>query len=225
MIRTTRLALLACAALAVACTANQPAADGDKGADKAADKGAEEPAQSKADAEKAALEAELRAKEEAVKKLQAQREAEAKAKAAAPKTFRKGQIAPKGLELPDLYAFNKAQGDPIDGEYNLEVSSPGIDRPLTRLKDFEDWQGYEAKLELDRMVEGRKRFKGVLGGVEEENVLLDVEGEEDTALIPFEWIANARLVLTDELIRESLRAAKAAEARESEDDQQNGELQ
>jgi cyclophilin family peptidyl-prolyl cis-trans isomerase len=125
MIRTTRLALLASAALAVACTADQPAADADKAADKAADKGAEQPAPSRADAEKAALEAELRAKEETLKKLQAQREAEAKAKAAAPKTFRKGQIAPKGLELPDLYAFNKAQGDPIDGEFTLKMAFDG----------------------------------------------------------------------------------------------------
>lgn len=108
------------------------------------------------------------------------------------------------------------EADPIAGAYSLEVSSPGIDRPLTRLKDFEDWQGYEAKIELDRMIEGRKRFRGVLAGVEEGDVCLDIEGEEETALIPFEWIAAARLVLTDELIRESLRAAKVAEAKESE---------
>ena len=56
--------------------------------------------------------------------------------------------------------------DPITGEYLLEVSSPGIDRPLTRLKDFETYEGFEARLELDRLAEGRKRFKGVLAGVE-----------------------------------------------------------
>lgn len=117
------------------------------------------------------------------------------------------------------------EADPISGAYALEVSSPGIDRPLTRLKDFEDWQGYEAKLELDRLVEGKKRFRGVLGGVEDGNVCLDVEDEEETALIPYDWIVSARLVLTDELIRESLKAAESAAQKESENEQRDGELQ
>lgn len=116
------------------------------------------------------------------------------------------------------------EADPISGAYRLEVSSPGIDRPLTRLKDFEDWQGYEAKLELDRMVENRKRFAGVLAGVEGDKVCLDIDGEEETALIPFEWIANAKLVLTDALIRESLNAAKQA-AKENEHENVNGDMQ
>jgi ribosome maturation factor RimP len=100
--------------------------------------------------------------------------------------------------------------DPIAGSYRLEVSSPGIDRPLTRLKDYEDWQGYEAKMELNRMVEGRKRLKGVVAGTEGAAVLFDIEGESETAVIPFEWIADAKLILTDNLIRESLKAAKTA---------------
>ena len=106
--------------------------------------------------------------------------------------------------------------DPIAGEYLLEVSSPGIDRPLTRLIDFDLFEGYEARLETDRMVEGRKRFKGILAGVEGENVAVDLDGEEDTALIPFEWIADAKLVLTDELLKRgaALRAARG----EPEDD-------
>ena len=106
--------------------------------------------------------------------------------------------------------------DPISGEYLLEVSSPGIDRPLTRLIDFDLFEGYEARLETDRMVEGRKRFKGILAGVEGENVAIDLDGEEDTALIPFEWIADAKLVLTDELLKRgaALRAARG----EPEDD-------
>lgn len=102
------------------------------------------------------------------------------------------------------------EADPIAGPYRLEVSSPGIDRPLTRLKDFDDWQGYEAKIELNRTVEGRKRFHGVLAGLDGDSICLDVEGEEETALIPHKWIESARLVLTDELVRESLRAAKHA---------------
>lgn len=102
--------------------------------------------------------------------------------------------------------------DPMTGEYYLEVSSPGIDRPLTRLQDFERWAGWQAKLELDRLVEGRKRWTGTLAGIEDDNVCLDVEGEEDTALIPFAWIATAKLVLTDELIRESLSRRGASEA-------------
>lgn len=101
-------------------------------------------------------------------------------------------------------------GDPFAGAWTLEVSSPGIDRPLTRLKDFAAWEGYEAKLELDRMVEGRKRFRGVLGGVEDDNVVLDIDGESDAALIPFAWIVQAKLMLSDDLIRESLVRSKGA---------------
>lgn len=95
--------------------------------------------------------------------------------------------------------------DPISGEYVLEVSSPGIDRPLTMLSHFERWEGFEAKIELDRLVENRKRFRGILAGIEAENVLIDLEGEEETAMLPFDWIAEARLVLTDALIAESLK--------------------
>lgn len=102
------------------------------------------------------------------------------------------------------------EADPIAGHYRLEVSSPGIDRPLTRLKDYHDWQGYEAKIELDRVIEGRKKFKGVLAGVDGDNVAIDIDGEAETALIPFAWISSAKLVLTDELIRESLKTAKDA---------------
>lgn len=96
--------------------------------------------------------------------------------------------------------------DPISGEYVLEVSSPGVDRPLTRLKDFEAFEGFEVKLELDRLVEGRKRFKGELAGVEGDGeaalVAINLEGEgEETALAPFGWIADAKLVLNDRLMK------------------------
>jgi ribosome maturation factor RimP len=101
------------------------------------------------------------------------------------------------------------EADPIEDNYNLEVSSPGIDRPLVRLKDFEDWRGWPAKLELNRLVEGRKRFSGAVAGVDDGMVAFDIEGEDETALFPLEWIASAKLVLTDELIRESLKAGKA----------------
>lgn len=106
--------------------------------------------------------------------------------------------------------------DPIAGEYLLEVSSPGIDRPLTRLIDFGLFEGYEARLETDRMVEGRKRFRGVLAGVEGEDVAIDLDGEADTALIPFAWLADAKLVLSDQLLKRgaALRAARG----EPEDD-------
>jgi ribosome maturation factor RimP len=95
--------------------------------------------------------------------------------------------------------------DPIESEYTLEVSTPGIDRPLTRLADFDRWVGWQAKLELDRAVDGQRRFSGELAGTEDQNVCINLDGEQDTALIPFEWLANARLILTDELIREALR--------------------
>lgn len=107
--------------------------------------------------------------------------------------------------------------DPIAGEYVLEVSSPGIDRPLTRLQDFETWEGYEARLELDRLVENRKRFRGILAGVEDGNVAIDLEGEEETALIPFAWITDAKLVLNDELMKQG--AEQRAERLKAETDQ------
>ena len=92
--------------------------------------------------------------------------------------------------------------DPITGEYTLEVSSPGIDRPLTRLKDFEAWEGFEARLELDRLAENRKRFRGELAGVEDGQIGINVEGEADTTLyIPFDWIQEAKLVLNDKLMK------------------------
>ncbi|BDW87147.1 ribosome maturation factor RimP [Roseicyclus marinus] len=98
--------------------------------------------------------------------------------------------------------------DPLEDAYTLEVSSPGIDRPLTRLKDFETFEGYEARIETTEMIDGRRRFKGVLAGVEGEEVLLNIE--EGTVGLHFDWLSDAKLVLTDELIKEMLRQRKAA---------------
>lgn len=106
--------------------------------------------------------------------------------------------------------------DPLDDAYVLEVSSPGIDRPLTDFEDFTTYEGYLAKLELDRLVEGRKRFRGILAGVEESqsgdrHVDINLDGEtEATASIPFDWIAEAKLLITDELVAEGQRKKEAA---------------
>lgn len=104
--------------------------------------------------------------------------------------------------------------DPIDRAYNLEVSSPGIDRPLVRRSDFERWSGHEAKVELTRLLDGRKRFRGRLAGAEGEAVVLEVarDGSEPRrVLLPIADLADARLVLTDDLIRESLTRQKHPE--------------
>ncbi len=98
--------------------------------------------------------------------------------------------------------------DPIEDNYTLEVSSPGIDRPLTRLKDFDTWDGYEAKLETNDLIDGRRRFKGQLAGTEGDEVLIEIE--EGTIGLKFDWLSDAKLVLTDDLIREMLRQRKAA---------------
>jgi ribosome maturation factor RimP len=111
--------------------------------------------------------------------------------------------------------------DPIAGEYVLEVSTPGVDRPLTRLKDFEAFEGYEARLELDRVAEGRRRFRGQLAGVEDENVGINLDEEPDaTVYVPFAWITDAKLVLTDELMKRGAdeRAARLAELSTSDND-------
>jgi ribosome maturation factor RimP len=110
--------------------------------------------------------------------------------------------------------------DPIDRAYHLEVSSPGIDRPLVRRSDFARWQGHEVKIELAVAVDGRKRFRGKLAGVEGGDVLVELPDapREDThrddeadrfSAVPMDDIAEARLILTDELIEEALKAGKA----------------
>ncbi|MGY9049440.1 ribosome maturation protein RimP [Puniceibacterium antarcticum] len=98
--------------------------------------------------------------------------------------------------------------DPILDTYTLEVSSPGIDRPLTRLKDFDTFEGYEAKIETGELIDGRKRWRGILAGIEGDEVLINIE--EGTVGLKFDWLTEAKLVLTDELIKEMLRARKAA---------------
>ncbi|WP_299152745.1 ribosome maturation factor RimP [uncultured Tateyamaria sp.] len=119
-----------------------------------------------------------------------------------------------GIEVDDCAAISTAVSatldveDPILDAYTLEVSSPGIDRPLTRLKDFDAFEGYEAKLETDELIDGRRRFKGVLAGIEDDEVLINVT--EGTIGLKFDWLSDAKLVLTDELIKEMLRQRKAA---------------
>lgn len=110
--------------------------------------------------------------------------------------------------------------DPIEKEYALEVSSPGIDRPLTRAKDFETYRGYRAKVDMSfpvQMAQGdRRRFQGDLGGVEAEalTIILDDLG---AVQLPLADVADAKLVLTDELIRESLNKQKVSDASQADD--------
>src|SRR5213595_3473613 len=104
--------------------------------------------------------------------------------------------------------------DPIEGEYEIEVSSPGIDRPLTRLMDFARWAGHEAKIELKAAdAAGRKRFKGRLLGLDGTDIVLEVEG----ARLAFTRanIAEAKLVLTDKLIEEDLKSRKHLRVQEN----------
>ena len=92
--------------------------------------------------------------------------------------------------------------DPIPSAYQLEVSSPGIDRPLTRREDFSRFAGFEAKVETDRLLDGRKRFKGRLLGIDDEGTIRVRDGEAEYA-VPFEAVSKAKLVLTDDLIANS----------------------
>ncbi len=121
-----------------------------------------------------------------------------------------------GIEVEDCARISTAVSavldveDPIEEAYILEVSSPGIDRPLTRLKDFAMWDGYEARLETTELIDGRRRFKGTLAGTEDDEVLIEIEegGETVTIGLKFDWLSDAKLVLTDELIAEMLRQRK-----------------
>jgi len=119
--------------------------------------------------------------------------------------------------------------DPIAAPYNLEVSSPGIDRPLVRLSDFVSWTGHKAKIETRALIDGRKRFKGRIAAVDENRVTLGredaPEGEPAEFVVPLAEIAEARLTLDDNLIRGALRRDKALrEANKAERKQVKQEL-
>ncbi len=125
------------------------------------------------------------------------------------------------MQIEDCEAISKALSpvldiaDPIERAYRLEVSSPGIDRPLVRRTDFERYAGHLVKIEMTIPHDGRKRFRGTLGGIEGEAVRLHRDdnhaGEQADVMLVMEDISDARLVLTDELIAESMRRGKAAE--------------
>ena len=106
--------------------------------------------------------------------------------------------------------------DPIDRAYHLEVSSPGIDRPMVRRSDFVRWKGHLVKCETTVPVAERKRFRGTIADVNEDGFVLDRDqpgyGEDPRVAIPFEALDEARLILTDDLIRDALAADKAAKA-------------
>ena len=133
-----------------------------------------------------------------------------------------------GIEVDDCAKISTAISavldveDPIEDEYALEVSSPGIDRPLTRLKDFDMWADHEAKIETSELIDGRRRFKGQLRGTDGDEVLIEIP--EGTIGLQFDWLTDAKLVLTDELIAEMLKARKAQGFREEDfDDIENDE--
>ena len=127
------------------------------------------------------------------------------------------------MDVDDCAALSRAlsevleSADPISDEYVLEVSSPGIDRPLTAESDFARFAGHEARVELTEGIDGRKRFKGLLIGLDGSDVLIEVSdaGETRRVRLPASDIAEAKLVLTDRLIRESLKARESKEAKAS----------
>jgi len=110
-----------------------------------------------------------------------------------------------------LLDFIEAE-DPIEGDYEIEVSSPGIDRPLTRLMDFARWSGHEAKIELNTLIEGRKRFRATLLGLDGQDVVIRDTSIGNTDIkFPFRAVANAKLILTDKLINEQTKTRNLAQ--------------
>lgn len=118
------------------------------------------------------------------------------------------------IEVDDCAAISTAVSalldveDPIAEAYTLEVSSPGIDRPLTRLADFDRWTGHDARIETEELIDGRRRFKGQLAGIDGDEVLVALDDSDVTIGLKFDWISDAKLVLTDDLIRDVLRGRK-----------------
>lgn len=112
--------------------------------------------------------------------------------------------------------------DPVDKAYHLEVSSPGIDRPMVRVSDFERWQGHIVKCETSVLVENRKRFRGKIVAVTKDDFTLERDqiayGEEPRVTVPFSALAEAKLILTDDLIRDALKADKLAREAANQND-------
>lgn len=127
------------------------------------------------------------------------------------------------MDVEDCASLSRAlsevleAADPLADEYVLEVSSPGIDRPLTIEADYARFAGHEARVEMSRGLDGRRRFKGLVIGLDGHDVLMDVTGEHGTERVrlAFGDIAEAKLVLTDRLIQEDLKARKLREAKAS----------
>jgi ribosome maturation factor RimP len=119
--------------------------------------------------------------------------------------------------------------DPIDKEYHLEVSSPGIDRPMVRVSDFTRWQGNLLKCETSILVDNRKRFRGKITEVTADGFVLERDqaayGEEPRVTIPFTALAEAKLILTDDLIRDALRADKLAKAEAANQNEETDEAE
>ena len=128
-----------------------------------------------------------------------------------------------GMEVGDCAELSRKlsevleAADPISDEYVLEVSSPGIDRPLTEAADFERFAGHEARIEMLHPVDGRRRFKGNIVGLGNETVIMETGGDDgpQTIALPLPGIAEAKLVLTDRLIRDSLKARDERESKRS----------
>jgi len=141
-----------------------------------------------------------------------------------------------GMDVDDCETISRALSpvldvaDPIDRAYRLEISSPGLDRPLVRKSDFDRYAGHLARIEMDVPVNGRKRFRGFLAGTEDETARLqreDVpEGEEPEVLLPIAEMSEAKLVLTDKLVADALRREKAAkrEAKAARKEERNRRL-
>lgn len=117
--------------------------------------------------------------------------------------------------------------DPVEKAYHLEVSSPGIDRPLVRKSDFSRWQGHLVKIETSILVDNRKRFRGKIAEIGADDFMLERDqiayGEEPTVVIPFNALSDAKLVLTDDLIRDALKADKQAKAAAANQNEENDE--
>ena len=122
----------------------------------------------------------------------------------------------KNLVVDDCAAVSRAvsaildEKDPIDSEYSLEVSSPGIDRPLTKPEHFARFTGYEAKIETSETIDGRKRFKGKIITLKEDNTI-SFSMDDKEYLIPYSSVAKAKLILTDELWNEYVANAQEDE--------------